>query len=65
VPLVAVGLFYRRGYVDQRMTAAGEQHAAPLVNDPRDLMVDPVTDTLSRLRRSRASPAISSSLAMF
>ena len=36
IPLVAVGLFYRSGYVEQRMTAAGDQIGAEATNDPRD-----------------------------
>jgi starch phosphorylase len=44
LPLVAVGLFYRTGYVRQRMTAAGEQIHSEAENDPRNLAVDLVLD---------------------
>jgi starch phosphorylase len=36
LPLVGVGLFYRSGYVEQRMTAAGDQIGGEATNDPRD-----------------------------
>lgn len=42
MPLVAMGLFYRRGYVDQRLSATGEQHSADLDNDPRHLPIHQV-----------------------
>ncbi len=42
LPLVAVGLFYKSGYVEQRLTAAGEQLAAEVMNDPRDLPLEVV-----------------------
>src|SRR6185503_3534735 len=37
LPLVAVGLFYRAGYVEQRLTTSSEQVSAAVINDPRDL----------------------------
>ena len=40
VPLVAVGLFYRSGYVEQRLTARGEQIAGEAINDPRELPLE-------------------------
>ncbi len=42
VPLVAVGLFYRLGYVRQRVDAAGEQFVEDRPNDPRELALPPV-----------------------
>ncbi|MEZ6017431.1 MAG: alpha-glucan family phosphorylase [Planctomycetota bacterium] len=42
LPLVAVGLYYRKGYMRQRLTADGEQLALDLDNEPRDLPVEPV-----------------------
>ena len=42
LPLVAVGLFYRRGYMTQRMSIAGEQIADDATNDPSRLPVEPV-----------------------
>ena len=44
LPLVAVGLFYRHGYVEQRLTTSSEQVSAPVVNEPRDLPLDLVVD---------------------
>jgi len=44
LPLVAVGLFYRSGYVEQRLTSAGDQIAAEAVNDPRDLPLELVAE---------------------
>jgi len=44
LPLVAVGLYYRKGYMRQRLTADGEQLAIDIDNDPRDLAVEPVLD---------------------
>ncbi|MEM7200840.1 MAG: alpha-glucan family phosphorylase [Planctomycetota bacterium] len=43
VPLIAVGLFYRMGYMAQRLTADGEQLADDIENDPRVLATRPVT----------------------
>jgi len=40
LPLVGVGLFYRMGYVKQRLTAAGEQTQVDLENDPRLLPLE-------------------------
>src|SRR6202008_4960495 len=37
LPLVAVGLLYRKGYLRQRVTPEGEQLALPFEADPRDL----------------------------
>ena len=48
LPLVGVGLFYRMGYVRQRLTAAGEQVAHEVENDPRDLAVEAVLDEEGR-----------------
>lgn len=42
VPLVAVGLFYRLGYVRQRVDAAGEQFAEDRPNDPRELGLESI-----------------------
>jgi len=37
VPMVAVGLFYRRGYLRQGLSAEGEQLALHATHDPHDL----------------------------
>jgi phosphorylase/glycogen(starch) synthase len=42
LPLIAVGLFYRKGYMRQRLTADGEQLAQDLDNEPRDLPIESV-----------------------
>jgi len=44
LPLVAVGLFYRFGYFQQRLTASGEQLHDEIENDPRNLPLEPVLD---------------------
>ncbi len=44
LPLVAVGLYYRMGYVKQRMTAAGDQINSEAENDPRDMPLELVLD---------------------
>ena len=44
LPLVAVGLFYSRGYMQQRLSASGEQIALDVDNDPRRLALDLVRD---------------------
>jgi len=44
LPLVGIGLFYRQGYMRQRMTAGGEQLAADFVNDPSTLALEAVRD---------------------
>ncbi|MCI0651225.1 MAG: alpha-glucan family phosphorylase, partial [Planctomycetes bacterium] len=44
LPLVAVGLFYRKGYLQQRMSADGEQHAMDAAYDPRALPLDLARD---------------------
>ena len=49
VPLVAMGLFYRGGYVRQQLSAAGEQLALDVHNDPGDLPMELV-------RREDGSP---------
>lgn len=43
VPMVAIGLFYRSGYMKQRLTAGGEQIAELDPNHPADLPLRPVT----------------------
>jgi phosphorylase/glycogen(starch) synthase len=43
LPLVAVGLFYRHGYLHQQVTAAGEQVELDTENDPRQLAIEAVT----------------------
>jgi phosphorylase/glycogen(starch) synthase len=40
MPLVAVGLFYRNGYLRQKVTSAGDQLALEAGNDPRSLAVE-------------------------
>ncbi len=42
LPLVAIGLFYRFGYMTQRLSASGEQLAIDFENDPAELAIDPV-----------------------
>ncbi len=44
LPLVAVGLFYRKGYLSQRISAQGEQIAMPIENDPRLLPMELARD---------------------
>lgn len=44
VPLVAVGLFYRMGYMAQRLTTDGEQLAEDYENTPHNLPLQPVRD---------------------
>jgi phosphorylase/glycogen(starch) synthase len=44
LPLVAVGLFYRSGYITQRLTSAGEQISSTAENDPRNLPLELVLD---------------------
>ncbi len=42
LPLVAVGLLYRKGYGGQRLTVDGEQETYSVENDPRNLALSPV-----------------------
>jgi phosphorylase/glycogen(starch) synthase len=44
LPLCAVGLFYRNGYLRQKVTSAGAQIALEAANDPRNLAVELVRD---------------------
>ncbi len=44
LPLVGVGLFYRFGYFQQKVTASGEQLHVEVENDTRNLPVEPVLD---------------------
>jgi phosphorylase/glycogen(starch) synthase len=44
LPLVGVGLFYRKGYLVQKVTAAGDQIARDHVNDPHHLALELVRD---------------------
>ena len=44
LPLLGVGLFYKRGYMTQRLTVRGEQVAMDQVNDPRKLPMQEVRD---------------------
>ena len=44
VPLVGVGLFYRFGYMKQRLSSDGQQVAVDVENLPRQLAVDAVRD---------------------
>lgn len=44
LPLVAVGLFYRKGYMAQRLDSHGEQNALDLDNVPGDLPLEAVKD---------------------
>ncbi len=59
LPLVGVGLFYRRGYLRQRVGAGGEQVALDIENDPRKLPVE-----LVRVDGNASSPALEISLRM-
>ena len=44
LPLLAVGLFYRGGYLSQAVSAAGDQVPRTLDLDPRDLPMEAVLD---------------------
>ena len=44
LPLLGIGLFYRRGYLRQRVTPSGEQIALELENDPARLPMRLVRD---------------------
>ncbi|HKX46635.1 MAG TPA: alpha-glucan family phosphorylase, partial [Planctomycetota bacterium] len=44
LPLVGVGLFYRRGYVRQELAPGGEQLSLDSENDPRALPIELVRD---------------------
>ncbi|MCE9595253.1 MAG: alpha-glucan family phosphorylase [Planctomycetes bacterium] len=44
LPLVGVGLFYRLGYLRQRLTVLGDQIAGTADNTPRNLAIEPVLD---------------------
>jgi phosphorylase/glycogen(starch) synthase len=44
MPLIGIGLFYRQGYMRQRMTADGEQIAADFINDPCVLALEAVRE---------------------
>ncbi len=48
LPLVAVGLFYRYGYFQQKLTSSGEQQHVEIENDPRNLPLEPVLDEQGR-----------------
>ncbi|MCB9911152.1 MAG: alpha-glucan family phosphorylase, partial [Planctomycetes bacterium] len=48
MPLIAMGLFYRGGYVRQQLSAAGDQLALEVHNDPGDLPMQPVLDADGR-----------------
>ncbi len=40
LPLVAIGLFYRKGYMSQRLTSEGDQVALDVASEPRDLPLE-------------------------
>ncbi len=42
LPLIGIGLYYRKGYMRQRLTSDGEQLALDVDNEPRDLPIEPV-----------------------
>ncbi|MEQ1632433.1 MAG: alpha-glucan family phosphorylase, partial [Planctomycetota bacterium] len=42
LPLIGVGLFYRFGYMQQKLASDGQQLSVDRENDPRDLAVEPV-----------------------
>ncbi|MEZ5962574.1 MAG: alpha-glucan family phosphorylase [Planctomycetota bacterium] len=44
LPFLAVGLFYRMGYMSQQLTADGEQLAVDVENEPRQLPLEAVLD---------------------
>ncbi len=44
LPLVGVGLFYRNGYLRQRMSSHGDQIASEVENEPSNLPVEAVLD---------------------
>lgn len=44
VPYLAVGLFYRMGYMSQQLTSDGEQLALDVENEPRQLPLEAVRD---------------------
>ena len=44
LPLVAVGLFYRKGYLRQRVSVLGDQIPLGVENEPRDLPMELVRD---------------------
>jgi glycogen phosphorylase/synthase len=44
LPLIAVGLFYRKGYGGQRLTIDGQQETVEVDNDPRNLALERVLD---------------------
>lgn len=48
VPMIGIGLFYRAGYLRQRITATGEQLAEDAFNDPRNLPLELVRDPQGR-----------------
>ncbi len=48
LPLVGVGLFYRYGYFQQKLTSSGEQQHVELENDPRNLPLEPLLDEQGR-----------------
>ena len=45
LPLVAVGLFYRKGYLTQRLSSSAEQIALDAENDPRTQPLELIRDT--------------------
>ncbi len=47
IPLVAVGIFYRFGYLTQRISSNGDQIPLDIENDPRSLPMEPVLDANS------------------
>jgi len=44
LPLIGVGLFYRKGYLEQRLSVEGEQLVGEIDNEPGELPVTPVLD---------------------
>ncbi len=44
IPLIGVGLFYRMGYMGQRLTSEGQQIAVDRENDPNELPIELVRD---------------------
>ena len=48
IPLVGVGLFYRRGYFSQNLTPDGWQMESYPENDPNNLAIEPVLEKESK-----------------
>ena len=58
VPLIAVGLFYHRGYLHQRIGRDGEQIVSPALNDPRAHGIELLTGPGGQLQNPAYLPAL-------